>query len=181
MPHVNVSYWQITPSFHTVPKAKDEVLERIEDLVSKIQSKFSAKVFIVACNTASTVVLPRLRTKFPGTHFIGVVPAIKPAASFELHEEIALLATPATIEREYIDDLINSYASHCEIIRVGDSRLAQQAELKLKGDTVDLQTFDLFSEAFGGCRCGYGSFRLHTLSHLKKRARKMPAKCQSVG
>ena len=140
MPHVNVSYLADHAFFPYGTKSEDEVLERIEDLVSKIQSKFSAKVFIVACNTASTVVLPRLRTKFPGTHFIGVVPAIKPAASLSSTKKIALLATPATIEREYIDDLINSYASHCEIIRVGDSRLAQQAELKLKGDTVDLQT-----------------------------------------
>jgi len=59
---------------------------------------------------------------------VGVVPAIKPAAEKTQTGIIGLLATPATIARPYIDRLIADFASHCEVIRVGSSRLVELAE-----------------------------------------------------
>ena len=81
MPELNLVYIADHAFFPYGTKNEEQVLDRIEDLVEKAKQSFQAKVFIVACNTASTLVLPRLRSKFIDTQFIGVVPAIKPANS----------------------------------------------------------------------------------------------------
>lgn len=148
MPRLNLVYLADHAFFPYGTKSEEEVLDRIELLVDKVKESYKAKIFIVACNTASTLVLPRLRSTFPDAHFIGVVPAIKPAASISSNKKIGLLATPATVGRPYIDDLIADYAPNCEIVRIGDSRLAQQAERKLKGEDVDLKVLEEILEAF---------------------------------
>lgn len=82
---------------------------------------------VVACNSASTVVLPVLRERLP-IPVVGVVPAIKPAASITKSGVIGLLATPGTITRPYTAQLINDFAAQCRVIQVGDPLLAGAVE-----------------------------------------------------
>ncbi len=89
---------------------------------------------VIACNTASTVVLPSLREKI-NVPIVGVVPAIKTAA--QLSKSFALLATPATISRRYTDDLIATYASDKTVIKLGSSELVRHIEAHLHGDDLD--------------------------------------------
>ena len=49
-----------------------------------------------------------------------------------------MLATPGTVSREYTHALIHTYASHCKVFLHGAKRLAEIAENKLKGRSVDL-------------------------------------------
>lgn len=88
-------------------------------------------MLVVACNTASTLVLPALRAAL-SIPVVGVVPAIKPAAAVSRNRRIGLLATPATVRRPYIDQLIRDFAADCEIVRVGSSRLVTLAEYALQ-------------------------------------------------
>src|SRR5688572_33189636 len=69
-------------------------------------------LIVTACNTISTICLPQLRaaTSIP---VVGVVPAVKPAAQQSKRQIIGLLATPATVNRPYTDDLIRRYAADC--------------------------------------------------------------------
>ena len=55
---------------------------------------------VIACNTASTLVLPPLRARF-NVPFVGTVPAIKPAAEQTKSGVVAVLATPGTMKRDY--------------------------------------------------------------------------------
>lgn len=89
---------------------------------------------VIACNTASTVVLPSLREKM-NIPIVGVVPAIKTAA--QLSKSFALLATPATIARRYTDDLIATYASDKTVIKLGSSELVRHIEAHLHGEDLD--------------------------------------------
>ena len=91
-------------------------------------------LIVIACNTASTVVLPSLREKI-NVPIVGVVPAIKTAA--QLSKSFALLATPATISRRYTDDLIATYASDKTVIKLGSSELVRHIEAYLHGDDLD--------------------------------------------
>ena len=91
-------------------------------------------LIVIACNTASTVVLPSLREKI-NVPIVGVVPAIKTAA--QLSKSFALLATPATISRRYTDDLIATYASDKTVIKLGSSELVRHIEAHLHGDDLD--------------------------------------------
>ena len=57
-----------------------DLRKHIVDLFGKLIARFNPELVIIACNTASTLVLDNLRETFPGLEFVGTVPAIKPAA-----------------------------------------------------------------------------------------------------
>ncbi len=113
------------------------LLDRVMRVFEAVLARCEPRLAVIACNTASTLVLPHLRARFPFP-IVGVVPAIKPAAARSRSHVIGLLATPATITRSYTDELIRSFAAQCRVIRVGSSELVGQAEKKLRGEAVDL-------------------------------------------
>ena len=90
---------------------------------------------MVACNTASTLVLAPLREKFQ-VPFVGTVPAIKPACSSSNSRLVSVLGTEATVKREYTRKLIREHGNDCALTLVGSPRLAELAEAALKGETV---------------------------------------------
>jgi len=91
---------------------------------------------VIACNTASTLVLPPLRERFP-TPFVGTVPAIKPAAEQTKTGVVAVLATPGTMKRDYTRGLIQSFAQSCHVRLVGAPELARMAEARMRGEAID--------------------------------------------
>lgn len=113
-------------------KSEDWLIDRVPHVIERALEQIQCKILVVACNTASTIVLPPLRAKF-SFPVIGVVPAIKPAALLSQKKKIGLLATPATVKREYTDSLIAEFARDCEVIKLGSSRLVTIAEEKLRG------------------------------------------------
>lgn len=119
-------------------KTDDFVIGRTHHVIDRFLANchYPVDMLVIACNTASTLALPRLRSaySFP---IIGVVPAIKPGASFSQTGYIGLLATPATIRREYTHNLIRDYAGHCQVISHGSSVLVSLAEGKLRGHNLD--------------------------------------------
>jgi glutamate racemase len=117
-------------------KPEGELLARVHAVVSRLDQHHCVDVLIMACNTASTIVLPTLREKFDFP-VIGVVPAIKPAAELSTTKRIGLLATPATVARPYTDRLIAEFAHDCYVVKLGSSELVQLAEHKLFGRQLD--------------------------------------------
>ena len=105
----------------------DVLIERIVSLCQYACSVESIDIIVIACNTASTLALPALREVFD-IPIVGVVPAIKTAAQHSKNRHIALLATPATIDRPYIDQLIADHAGDCRVERIGSSELVVLAE-----------------------------------------------------
>jgi glutamate racemase len=118
-------------------KSETWLIERVPQVVSRALEHIRCKMLVVACNTASTLVLPALRAQF-SFPVIGVVPAIKPAAQLSQKKVIGLLATPATINRAYTDGLIREFAADCKVVRVGSSRLVALAEEKMRGTAVSI-------------------------------------------
>jgi glutamate racemase len=90
---------------------------------------------VVACNTASTLVLPSLRARF-AVPFVGTVPAIKPACAASTTRLVSVLGTEATVAREYTHALIREFAAGCDVTLVGSARLAALAESELRGEPV---------------------------------------------
>ena len=118
-------------------KPEEMLIERIVNICRKIEQSYSPDMIVVACNTASTIVLPALREMFT-VPIVGTVPAIKPAAEISQTKHIGLLATKGTVKRTYVNELINQYAQHCHIEKIGSTRLVEIAEQKLHGYSVDL-------------------------------------------
>lgn len=113
-----------------------ELVDRVLQVMERLIARYHPDLVVIACNTASTLVLPALRARFT-IPFIGTVPAIKPAAETTRSGLISVLATPGTVARDYTRGLIEAYAARCEVTLVGSTRLAGLAEAALKGEMVD--------------------------------------------
>jgi glutamate racemase len=113
-----------------------ELLAHFLRVMNQAIDRVRPDLIVTACNTISTICLPQLRaaTSIP---VVGVVPAIKPAAQQSKRKIIGLLATPATIDRPYTDDLIQCYAADCTVLKIGSAELVEMAEAKLLGLAVD--------------------------------------------
>lgn len=106
-------------------------------LFGRLLAEYRPEIAVIACNTASTLVLADLRAAYPGTPFVGTVPAIKPAAERTRSGVVAVLATPGTVKRQYTRDLIAEWATKCHVRLVGSDRLASLAETYMREGFVD--------------------------------------------
>lgn len=111
--------------------------DRIVALFGDLIAEHDPAIAIIACNTASTLVLQDLRAAYPQTPFVGTVPAIKPAAERTRSGLVSVLATPGTVRRAYTRDLIQSFAGKCHVRLVGSQNLARMAEAHIRGEPID--------------------------------------------
>ena len=112
---------------------ENELTVRLVSLVGDLCSQHRPDLVVIACNTASTLVLPHLRARFK-VPFVGTVPAIKPACTSSLSKLVSVLGTEATVSREYTHALIRQFRNGSEITLVGSARLAAYAEAELHGE-----------------------------------------------
>ncbi len=133
-PGLRLSYLADFAAFPYGAMAEDRLVARVCALIAAAPAAVDAVV--VACNTASTVVLDAVRDRF-AMPFVGVVPPVKPAGERSRTRAIAVLATEATVRRRYLDRLVADFAPDCRIVRVGSPELAQMAEDKMRGKPVD--------------------------------------------
>lgn len=115
------------------PALRDHIVALFGDLLARHRPQIS----VIACNTASTLVIDALRDAFPGHPFVGTVPAIKPAAERTRSGLVSVLATPGTVKRQYTRDLIRQWAAKVHVRLVGSDRLAALAETYMRDGFVD--------------------------------------------
>lgn len=137
LPAAQLVFASDTEAYPYGNKPELELIERVSRVVDALVAAVQPDILVVACNTASTVVLPRLRERLT-IDVVGVVPAIKPAAKLSKTGHIGVLATPATVARQYTKDLITEFADHCQVELIGSATLVELAERKLHNGEVDL-------------------------------------------
>lgn len=135
LPGAELVYLADNAGFPYGDQSEPVVIERCTGLIRRALEEVPCDVVVVACNTASTVVLPRLRAMID-VPVVGVVPAIKPAAGRTLNGRIGVLATPATVRRPYLDRLVDEFAGDCQVVRVGHPALVSWAEQLVRGVAV---------------------------------------------
>ena len=137
MPAARLAYLADTDLFPYGNLEEAELVGRVGSLVDATIAEHAPKVIVIACNTASTLVLPPLRERFPDVPIVGTVPAIKPLAALTQSHLVSVLATPGTVKRDYTQALIETYASHVEVTLVAAERLAALAEQFIITGDVD--------------------------------------------
>lgn len=137
MPNLHYIYAFDNQMFPYGDKSSEVLIERVISVIETITKSYTIDLAVIACNTASTICLPSLRSKF-SFPIVGVVPAIKPASQISRNKCIGLLATKATVQRNYTNHLIQEFAQDCTVKLLGLSELALIAERKLQGEEVDL-------------------------------------------
>ena len=121
------------PAFPYGRLGEERLVARVLAVMDRLIARHAPDLVVIACNTASTLVLGPLRARFE-VPFVGTVPAIKPAALQSRSKRITVLATPGTVARDYTRDLIGTYAAGCRVTLVGSRRLAALAEAHLAGE-----------------------------------------------
>lgn len=89
-------------------KSKEELMELVCHIVEDFIEK-KCKLIVVACNTATTVLIKDLRCKYPDIIFVGTEPAIKVAYDYHRDEKVLVMATPGTIKSEKLSNLSDKY------------------------------------------------------------------------
>ena len=116
--------------------SENALTQHIVCLMGDLIEAHRPDLIVIACNTASTIVLPALRAAF-NVPFVGTVPAIKPACALSKTRLVSVLGTEATVTREYTQVLIRDFAQDCSLTLVGTDRLAGMAEAHLNGEAID--------------------------------------------
>ena len=116
--------------------SEEQLVARVVPLIGELISTHRPDLVVIACNTASTLVLSHLRAAYK-TPFVGTVPAIKPACAQSKTKRVSVLGTKGTVQREYTRGLIRDFAVGCEVTLVGSPELASLAESALSGHEVD--------------------------------------------
>ena len=93
-------------------------------VITKHLLQLNCKLIVLACNTATTQIIDQLRAEFP-VSFVGIEPAIKPAALATKTRKIGVLATKGTLESELFHQSVTKNGSGIDIVsKIGKGLVA---------------------------------------------------------
>ena len=95
-------------------KTKEYITDRCREITRLLMSK-GAEIIVVACNTATAAAISSLRSEFP-IKFIGMEPAVKPAALGTKSGVIGVLATAGTLKGSKYLATKSNYEDGCKIV-----------------------------------------------------------------
>lgn len=98
------------------PRSLEEV-RRFSEGVTHFLLGQGARLIVVACNAASAASLHHLRRVFPEVPFVGMEPAVKPAAERTHSGVVGVLATPATFQGELYASVVERFANGVELLQ----------------------------------------------------------------
>lgn len=125
------------------PRPLEEVRQYSEAITRFLLAE-GAQVIVVACNAASAAALHFLRKKFPQVPFVGMEPAVKPAAQVTKSGIVGVLATPATFQGALYASVVERFADNVTLLQNVCSGLVQQIEL---GELATTKTRSILEEA----------------------------------
>ena len=121
-----------------------EQIQNFSEGITNFLLEQEAKIIVVACNTASAAALKSLRVKFPGVQFVGMEPAVKPAAEHTQTGKVGVLATPATFQGALYASVVERFANGVELFQNTCNGLVQQIE---QGNLVGQETRKILENA----------------------------------
>jgi glutamate racemase len=129
LPGVETLYLKDTEHFPYGGRPPEEVVRIIDEACGRLAGK-GARLIVLACNSASVASLGHLRRKYE-IPFVGVVPAVKPAAQLSRTKRIAVFGTSLTTHSEALDALIREF---CQGVAVSKIAFPELAEMIERGD-----------------------------------------------
>ena len=125
------------------PRPREEIREFSVNIVRHLLTQ-KVKLIVVACNTASAVALHHLRAAFPETQFVGMEPAVKPAAEHTQSGVVGVLATPTTFQGELYASVVERFARGVTVLQSTCPGLVGEIE---KGALRSPETIRILKEA----------------------------------
>ena len=97
-------------------RSREEVLQFTEEAVERLLSE-GCKMVVVACNTTTAVAIKYLREKYPNIPFVGLEPAVKPAALTTQSGVIGVLATERSLQGDHFRRAEEKYGAEVTILK----------------------------------------------------------------
>jgi glutamate racemase len=127
LPHENILYFADSGNCPYGVRPPDQI-RALTHRVAAFLIEQGAKALVVACNTASTASVASLRQRWPDIPMVGMVPAVKPAASMTSSGVIGVLATEATGRAPVLLDVIDRFAADVEVMIATPPGLVEAVE-----------------------------------------------------
>jgi len=128
MPEESVLYFGDQEHVPYGPRPLQQVKDFSEGITRFLLGK-CAKLIVVACNAASAAALKYLRETFSDISFVGMEPAVKPAAEHTVTGVVGVLATPATFQGALYASVVERFAAGVVLLQSTCPGLVQQIEL----------------------------------------------------
>lgn len=107
-------------SLSQVAEASNEIADRLIE--------HGASTIVIACNTASAAALEELRSRHPGHAFVGMEPAVKPAAVGTRTGVVGVLATGATFQGQLFASVVERHADGVRVLTVACPEWVEMVE-----------------------------------------------------
>lgn len=143
MPEEPVIYFGDQKHVQYGPRPLEQVRDFSESITRFLLDR-GARLIVVACNTASAAALHYLREEFPDVSFVGMEPAVKPAAEHTQSGLVGVLATPATFQGALYASVLERFANGVQILQHTCPGLVGQIE---KGDLGGDETRSILENA----------------------------------
>jgi glutamate racemase len=143
LPHEHLIYLADQANVPYGSRPLEEVREFSENITRWLLSK-GCKLIVVACNTASAAGLHYLRKHYGKVPFVGMEPAVKPAAEQTCTGVVGVLATPATFQGELYASVIERFAQGVIVLQATAPGLVEQIE---QGDLDSRKTRQIIEHA----------------------------------
>ncbi len=144
LPAEDLLYYADTAWFPYGPRPAGEILDRAEAVTRELLTH-GAKLVVVACNTATSAAIAHLRSTFE-IPFVGMEPALKPAAERTRRGIVALLVTPGTARGEKMATLIDRHGDNVEVRVIEAPGLAEAVEAGALGAEETLALVRRFAD-----------------------------------
>ena len=116
-------------------KSPEEIIRLSEANVKKLLKK-NCKMIVIACNTATAAAIDYLRAKYPEIPFVGLEPAVKPAALRSKTGVVGVLATAGTFHGRLYNETKAKFAKNVTVLAVQADEFVIEVE-KLRGLAVE--------------------------------------------
>jgi glutamate racemase len=121
-----------------------EEVRSFSSAITEFLLGLGSAIIVVACNTASAAALQELRVGFPSKRFVGMEPAVKPAAEQTRTGVVGVLATPATFQGRLYSSVVERFAK--EVILLQDTCPGLVGEIE-KGNLGGAETRRILESA----------------------------------
>jgi glutamate racemase len=127
MPEESVLYFGDQGHIPYGPRSMQQIRD-FSEAITRFLLERGAKIIVVACNTASAASLRPLRERLPEIQFVGMEPAVKPAAEHTQSGKVGVLATPATFQGALYASVVERFANGVDLFQDTCPGLVQQIE-----------------------------------------------------
>ena len=144
LPHENYIYYGDSKNAPYGSKSIEEIEALSFDIIDFLLEQ-GVKAIVIACNTATSAAVDKIRERLPGIPVLGIEPALKPAVKAAPSGTIIVMATERTLTEKKFSHLMDAVARERQVVKLACPGLADLIEA---GKADAPETLDYLKDKF---------------------------------